>query len=286
MTQSPELAGGAGFTFADHVAAQYLACLLAEAPGSGLDGRIVCRVALEQRDAGEPLDDLVVDGRSKDGTIARLSLQVKRKLTISAAATNSDFRDIVRDAGATLDKCEFRVGVDRVGAVTGASVSSTKFRDAQALFELARASATPADFKIRFHEGGSASKEHAALLEVFRTISKDFGRPTDFHGLHHLLRHFLLIKIDTLHEGADAHDRTTDLLRQALLPVERARAADLAERLQNLARVGAGRARSWNAASLRADVATDYRLVSLPSLAPDIERLVAAGRLAAASISD
>ena len=286
MTQSPELAGGAGFTFGDHVVAQYLACLLAEAEGQGLEGRIVCRVALEQRDAGEPLDDIIVDGRDRDGSIARLSLQVKRELRISAAATNSDFRDIVRDAWATLDKADFRVGVDRVGAVTGASVNATKFRDAQLLFQLARASAVPADLRVRFEEGGSASKEQAALLEVFRTISEDLGRPTGLDDLHYLLRHFVLIKVDALHEGADANLRTTDLLRQALVPAERGRAADLTQRLQNLARVGAGHGRSWDAASLRADVATDFRLASLPSLAPDIDRLVAAGRLAAACISD
>ncbi len=98
LPQSPELAGGAGFTFGDQVAARYLACLLAETEGLGLSERIICRVALEQRDSGEPLDDIIVDARALDRSLARLSLQVKRELTISAANSNIDFRDVVRDA--------------------------------------------------------------------------------------------------------------------------------------------------------------------------------------------
>ena len=57
MTQSPELAGGAGFTYADQVATRYLAALLAGSSAPGLPDRRVVRVALEQRDAGEPLDE-------------------------------------------------------------------------------------------------------------------------------------------------------------------------------------------------------------------------------------
>jgi N-acetylglucosamine kinase-like BadF-type ATPase len=57
MTQSSELAGGAGFTFGDAVSATYLASLLQQGFAPGIQGRTVCRVALEQRDLGEPLDD-------------------------------------------------------------------------------------------------------------------------------------------------------------------------------------------------------------------------------------
>lgn len=69
MTQSPELAGGAGFTFADQVAARYLAALLIGTGAPGLADRRVSRVALEQRDAGEPLDDIVVDAIAPDGSL-------------------------------------------------------------------------------------------------------------------------------------------------------------------------------------------------------------------------
>lgn len=75
MPQSPELAGGAGFTFEDRVAATYLAALLGEGFAPGIADLRVSRVAQQQRDFGEPLDDVVVDFGSAGGHEARLSLQ-------------------------------------------------------------------------------------------------------------------------------------------------------------------------------------------------------------------
>lgn len=98
MTQSPELAGGAGFTFADLVVTRYFAALILGTGAPGLAERQVFRVALEQRDAGEQLDDLIVDARAADRSAKRLSLQMKREVTISAAKTNKDFWSIVRES--------------------------------------------------------------------------------------------------------------------------------------------------------------------------------------------
>ena len=115
MTQSPELAGGEGFTFEGDAAAFYLVALLAEAYAPGIDDRTVVRVSVQQRDFGEPLDDVIVDFEDASKDPARLSLQVKRSLTISSAKTNKDFREIIRDSWATLNKSDFRFNVDRYG---------------------------------------------------------------------------------------------------------------------------------------------------------------------------
>jgi hypothetical protein len=98
LPQSPELTGGAGFTFEGLVSARYLAALLCEHAGPGTEGAIVSAVAVQQRDFGEPLDDVIVDFKRHDGQVGRLSLQAKRSLTISSAATNDDFREIVHDS--------------------------------------------------------------------------------------------------------------------------------------------------------------------------------------------
>ena len=58
---SPELAGGAGFTYEDAVAAHYLAALLGGTTAAGLGSRTVDRVAQQQASFGEPLDDVIVD---------------------------------------------------------------------------------------------------------------------------------------------------------------------------------------------------------------------------------
>ena len=115
MTQSPELAGGEGFTFEGDAAAFYLTALLAEEYAPGIDDRTVVCVSVQQSDFGEPLDDVIVDFEDTAKKPARLSLQVKRSLTISKTKTNKDFRDIIRDSWATLRKSDFRVKADRYG---------------------------------------------------------------------------------------------------------------------------------------------------------------------------
>jgi hypothetical protein len=72
MSQSPELAGGEGFTFEGDAAAFYLAALLAEAYAPGIDDRTVIRVSVQQRDFGEPLDDVIVDFEDAAKNQARL----------------------------------------------------------------------------------------------------------------------------------------------------------------------------------------------------------------------
>jgi hypothetical protein len=98
LPQPPELAGGAGYTFEDLVAARYLAALLCENVAPGIDHETVIAVAVQQRQFGEPLDDVIVDFRRQDTRTGRVSLQVKRSLVISSAATNTDFREIIRDS--------------------------------------------------------------------------------------------------------------------------------------------------------------------------------------------
>jgi len=286
MSQSPELAGGAGFTFADQVAARYLAALLIGAGGPGLADRRVSRVALEQRDAGEPLDDIIVDAVAPDGSAARLGLQVKRKLVISAAKTNKDFRSIIRDSWATIDKPAFRDGVDRVGAAVGPSTAAGRSRDLEALAEFARASATPADFAVRFAPVGSASKEHRALLKDLQKLTSDLGRPAAVEDIYALMRHFVLIRFDALHAGATEDSTTIALLEQALAPGQDGQVVALFDRIQGLVRRGAGTARSWERSGLRLDVAPWFRLATDRALAADLDRLMAEMRLAVASISD
>ncbi|MFN4012139.1 MAG: hypothetical protein ACK4K8_19485 [Pannonibacter sp.] len=286
MTQAPELAGGAGFTYADQVATRYLAALLLGSGAPGLSERRVVRVALEQRDAGEPLDDLIVDGEAPDGSVARLSLQVKREITISAAISNKDFRDIVRDCWATIDKPDFRKGVDGVGAVVGPSTAVGKWRDLVALAGFAAASDVPADFAVRFAPNGSASQEHQAILADLSEITRDLGRPAAVEDMHALLRHFVLIRFDVLHSGAADDPATIASLEQALAPGQSGQAAALAERLRGLARRGAGTARSWGRGALRFEIAPWFRLATDRWLSADIERLTAEVRFATASIAD
>jgi hypothetical protein len=201
LPQSPELAGGAGHTFEDMVAARYLAAMLAQTGAPGIGGRTVMRVALQQRDFGEPLDDLIVDFQSGQDD-ARLSLQLKRSLTISDADTNDDFRDIVRDCWLTLQKPDFRNDVDRFGAATE-SVAIQKRRDLNNLCDLARASPTLVDFEARFLPKGNASAAAAAIkADIVSLIAKAKTSAPAPDEVYRFLRHFVLLVFDQLPDAA------------------------------------------------------------------------------------
>jgi len=87
---SPELTGGQGFSFEDAVSSVYAAALLCETTAPGLPGRVVRHVSLQQGSFGQPLDDLIVRAESTDQVPITFSAQVKRKLVVSAAGTNTD----------------------------------------------------------------------------------------------------------------------------------------------------------------------------------------------------
>src|ERR1700684_1572215 len=174
MAQPPELSGGGGFTFEDAPVAIYLGALLGEESAPGLNDRTVVRVAVQQAAYGEPLDDLIVDGRGVDDAVSRLSLQTKRELTISAATTNTDFREIVTRAWATLQKPAFRENVDRVGAVVG-TISEASRRAFVTICDWARSSESLDAFSKHFEPGVCDDDKRNALKAVGDILGDDDG---------------------------------------------------------------------------------------------------------------
>lgn len=213
---SPELTGGAGFTFEDAAAACYLAALVGGTTAPGLDARVVQRVAQQQAGAGEPLDDVIVDALAPaDNSLMRLSLQIKRSWTVSDAASNTNFREVIQRCWQTLQKTDFRDHVDRVGA-TVANISDDAYRDFTTACEWARASESPASFLQRFSEGGEASQAHQAVVDAVGTCALTDSGASLNKTLHRLLSHLVLIKFDLLHEDSPAH-MTNDLQCSGLL---------------------------------------------------------------------
>ena len=216
MAHSSELAGGEGFTFEGDVAAFYLTALLAEAYAPGIDDRTVVRVSVQQRDFGEPLDDVSVDFNDAAGCPARLSLQVKRSLTISDAKTNQDFRDIIRDSWATLRKPDFSVGVDRYGAAVG-TVTPVKERALKTLCDWARESLEVDHFNARFVDGGNASAEIKTVKsDIVALLQQAKGEPCTPNEVHQFLAHFVLIQFDFLREGATDPPEAINRIRDCL----------------------------------------------------------------------
>lgn len=286
MPQSPELAGGEGFTYEGDVAALYLTALLAEAHAPGIDDRTVVGVSVQQRDFGEPLDDVIVDFASATAGVARLSLQVKRSLVISAAQTNTDFRDVVRDSWATLNKPDFRSHVDRYGVATG-SVAQAKARALKTLCDWARESQTTQHFEARFAAGGNASGDIKTVKQDITALLKlANGVASTAQEVHRFLAHFVLIEFDFLHEGATAPADTINRIQSCLAPEDGAKAPLVWSRFVQLARASAGRAGQFDRPRLVRTTSSVARLRGAPSLRAALDTVTALAHSAIRLIAD
>lgn len=286
MTQSPELAGGEGFTFEGDVAAFYLAALLAEAYAPGIDDRIVVGVSLQQRDFGEPLDDVIVDFEDMSKRPARLSLQVKRSLTISKANTNTDFRDVIRDSWATLHKSDFRKHNDRYGAAVG-TITPTKQRALNTLCDWARESVVTAHFSARFEQGGSASSSIKDVKnDVVTLLEESKGAPCTSEEIHQFLAHFVLIQFDFLREGATDPPDAINRIRECLSADDAAKAPLVWARVVQLARSSAGKSGQFDRKRLVHSISSVARFRGSTSLRPDLEKLTELARSYSSLIPD
>src|SRR5258708_7707280 len=280
MTQSAELTGGAGFTFEGNVAATYLVSLLIEGPARGLSGGTVARVAVQQAGFGEPLDDLVVDAEGVNGTCARIALQIKRSLTISAATSNSDFREIVVKAWESVNGSGFRSGIDRAGCATGGG-SSSAARLLETVCEIARDSASAESFAAHSAEGAGAGESLRETVDYFHTILADhLGRATSDAEIYGLLRHFILLRFDLLHAGAADEAGAEERLRPFLRPDNGARSGGLWNRVKTIAREATGRAADFTRTTLLEHLHGEFYFAGALSLRSDIEKLANASDMA------
>lgn len=287
MPQSPELAGGEGFTFEGDVAAFYLSALLAESYAPGIDDRTVVGVSVQQRDSGEPLDDVIVDFEDIESSPARLSLQVKRSLTISNALTNTDFREIIHDSWQTLQKPDFRTNIDRYGAAVG-TISATKERDLKTLCDWARESITVDHFQARFAQDGNASANITDVKDNIVALLEEVGKGSSCTNeeVHQFLAHFVLIQFDFLREGATDPPEAVNRIRDCLAPTEASKAPLLWSKFVQLARTSAGKSGQFDRPRLVRMISPVARMRGAPSLTLDLNKLTEHTRSFARCISD
>jgi hypothetical protein len=270
--RSAQLTGGEGFTYEDVIAAYFLAALLREEAALAQPG-LVTRVAVQQDRQGEPMDDVIVDSAAA-GERYRLSLQVKRSVTVSAS--NADFQNIITKAVETCAKPGFRRGLDRYGFIARA-VGEDRLQSLQRIIERAKASTTGADFDARFRPGGESSKGDIALRnELVGLIEPaDAAVEADFY------RDFVAHRLDGFEPGGD---RFTDLCNRLKTISATTDGAGLAEILCRQVRLGEGAAKVWTRPSLIADLRTLHPLTVAPTYADDTRILQEAARHAIADI--
>jgi hypothetical protein len=282
---SPELTGGQGFSFEDAVSSVYTAALLCETTAPGLPGRVVRHVSVQQGSFGHPLDDLIVRAEGADEVSIAFSAQVKRKLVISAASTNTDFRETIERAYETLSGAGFQASLDRVGAIVG-EISDAAKRSFETLCEWARAESASEQFVRKLQTDGAAG-DKLSQFETVRDILSSKVVPGELDAAtHKLLSHFVLIRLDLLTEGSPTEAQTVAGLANALAPVDRPRADDLWRRLLALVRVSQGRAAGYDRKTLVARLSGALRLAEAPSAQAALQAIQQESRLAAAEITN
>lgn len=282
---SPELTGGQGFSFEDAVASVYAAALLCETTAPGLPGRVVRYVSVQQGSFGHPLDDLIVRAAGADHVSITFSTQVKRKLVISAASTNTDFRETIEHAYETLLDAGFQVSLDRVGAIVG-EISDTAKRNFETLCEWARAESSSEQFVRKLQTDGAAGDKLSQFQAVRDILSSKLPPGELDAASHKLLSHFVLIRLDLLTEGSPDEAQTVACLANILTPVDRPRTDDLWRRLLALVRVSQGRAAGYDRKTLVARLNGAFRLAGAPSAQGALQAIQQESRLAAGEITN
>lgn len=282
---SPELTGGAGFTFEDSVAAVYAVALIGESTAPGLPGRQVKRVSVQRGALGHPLDDLIVEAQGADAVPMRLSLQVKRSLVISRAPSNVDFSDTILRAHKTITGSQFNLDVDRVGAVTGEIADASK-RSFETLCEWARSESSAAGLTKKIRAKGVAGQKQTQFDDVRHILSAVVTEPELDEATWSLLSHFVLMRFEMLHEGSVTEATAVASLATCLAPTDAPRADDLWRRILSLVRVAEGHAASFDRKTLVARLNGAARLKCAASMRGALTALGTEARLAAAEIGN
>lgn len=234
----------------------------------------LCRRVRVQRAAlGHSLDDIVVSAQDRSHGGLTLSLQVKQSLTISAAPSNTDFREVIVLAHRTVTGEAFIEKRDRVGAAV-AHIASDKLRAVRSVCEMARLSADAPDFAARLALPGLSCDHQRGFVAAVRDIlSTELGRAPSHDELCHLFRHFVLMQYDLRTEGAEDDHAAVERLRVALRPEAAHRAIDLWRALLDLARRMAGTAGSMDRAALLAKLSGEFEMQVARRYAGDLVRI-------------
>ncbi len=226
------------------------------------------------------MDDVIVEFKHNDSR-RRLSLQVKRKITISAAASNTDFRQIIAGAVATRATPDFQPDLDIYGFVVE-NVAANRFRTLNRLIDWAKSSPTGEDFVRRFTNGGAAAAAErrfrddlAALIET-----KSLDDEANFY------RQFSALKLEGVMVGGAIWAETVNRLQELIASDEDGQDILLFDRLCRIARNGAGTACIWTRHTLLSQLRGNIQLKVTPNYRADVDLLQSFSSAGMADVSE
>lgn len=196
--------GPAGTHFEAQVGASYLLAMLAGAPARGLPGATIDRVALQQANAGRPLDDVVIHAHDNvSGKPVVLEVQVKRSITFAAA--DPVFRKVVGQVVKASQRPDFLTQQYELAIAT--TKGSRKIDGAyQDVLTLARQIGNAATFAAQIDLAGVANDDMRALVKTFKSHLRDEGSPDDDETVWLLLRRLQILTFDFTAPGSASQD--------------------------------------------------------------------------------
>ena len=162
---STKATGGGGYTFADKVAAAFLAQMLKRKFPIEADFGPITELHFETRDVGNPLDDLMLTlKRGQDVTRCAVSVKSTRQLT--KAGFNSEFVGDAWEQWQGGGGSDFDREKDILGLIVGV-IDEPTLHEWQELQKQA-ASTTPERLSARLHNEGQSSAIQRAIFESLR----------------------------------------------------------------------------------------------------------------------
>lgn len=217
--------GPAGVHFEGQVAASYLLAMLSGAPPRGLPGTTIDRVALQQANAGRPLDDVIVHAHdSVSGKPAVLEIQVKRSVTFAAA--DPVFRKVVGQIVKASQRPDFLTQHYELAIAT--TKGSRKIDGAyQDVLTMARQAGDAATFASQIDLPGATNEDMRTFVKTFKNHLRDEGGTDDNETVWLLLRRLQILTFDFTAPGSASHDLALERAVRVLHADDGARAGAL-----------------------------------------------------------
>lgn len=281
---APAAAGNAGAHFEAAVGAYYLLAMVAGAEPRGLPGATITTVALQQRMANHPLDDVIIHAANLDGGAATLEIQAKRSMTFTAS--DDEFVDVVKQLWATAQKPEFEA--TRYETAVAISRTTTRVEHAvQDVLHWARV-LDAATFHANVRRKGFASDPMRDFVEVCRANLAKCGAPDDDPTIWKLLRRFQVLVFDFEAVGSAFEHFARERSRYVLAPSQAPRAGEL---WSSLIRIAASNGRAAGAQTRQSILGTltaegGYRFAPDAGHAAALVRLAEDARFALLDVED
>jgi hypothetical protein len=179
-------------------------------PPRGLPGTTIDRVALQQANAGRPLDDVIIYAHDNiSGKPSILEIQVKRSITFAAA--DPVFRKVVGQIVKASQGPDFLT--QRYELAIATTKGSRKINGSyQDVLTLTRQIGDAATFASQIDLAGVANDEMRTFVKTFKSHLREEGANYDDENVWLLLRRLQILIFDFTAPGSASHANSMGMI--------------------------------------------------------------------------